>query len=232
MPLRNTLLALLVTLCALNACTYHGRVKRGLYPTSTAPARVDASVLVISDRYLPAQLTFAEPETSSLYTFTLDTADGVMVAVTDALSTQIARADAGPHTLENRYDFAADIHLEAQLTRSDCTGRLGAQAVRVPGLCTQLALTLRRADGAEALGTFSARRWGMFHKPGLAAALLWLNEHTFSLLSPVLVPGYTQLQGTSLRRQFEKQLIEMLNEIIQQIQDHQDQYPARWERNN
>ena len=220
-PRNKLLIFALQVLCLgfLCACTYHGQIRRGIYQPTSSDNRLDASVLVVSDQDIPTQITIAESETSSLYTFTLDVADGVAVAATDALSTLITYADAGPHTLEHQYELVAHVKLNAQLTRTNCEmDDWEAQSVRVNGLCTQLSLTLHRAGSTKPLGTFSAKRWGLFHKPGVPAAILWLNKHTFSLLSPVLVPGYTQLQGAALRKQFEQQLKEVLQDIVQQLQ--------------
>jgi len=204
-------------LAALSGCAYHGRVRRGLYvaPKTTHPA--DASILIISDKNIPDKLTITDPTSSALYDFTLDVGDGTVVAVTDALATLIARADAGPHTLENQYDFVADVKLADELTRSNCAGEMIYLAARQNGLCTQLSVTLRRAGEKTPLGTFSARRWSVFDKPGAASVTRWLNQHTLYLLSPVLLPAYTQLQGAQLRRQFENHLTEIVDEIREEI---------------
>ncbi len=206
----------------LTACSYHGRVRRGLYEGVAQPQKAAVSLLVISDKYIPEQISITDPNNSSLYGFTLDVSDATAVAVTDALGAFVTQADAGNHTLEPNYDLAADVKLASELTRSNCTSELKNLAARQNGLCTQLTLTIRRAGQDSALGTFSARRWNKFDKPGAATVIRWINQHTLYLLSPVLLPAYTQLQGVQLRHQFETHLQEILDDISEQLRKHPD----------
>ena len=203
--------------CVLTACTYHGHVRRGFYPAAPATAnRLNTSVLVLSGS-LPSPVTLADPDKPSLYSYSLDVADGVLVATTDALGTLVTQADAGPAQLASNYKWVAQVTLDTQLTRSDCTSTI-PQTIRQNGLCTQLTLTLYRALSQQPVGVFTAKRWVIFQQPGLASGLWWLNARTFSLLSPILMPTYTQLQGAHLRKQFEQQMTEILQEITQQMQ--------------
>ena len=219
-------------LAALSGCAYHGRVRRGLYLPLKTTQPIEASILIISDKNIPDKLTITDPTSSALYDFTLDVGDGTVVAVTDALGTLIARADAGPHTLENQYDFVADVKLAGELTRSNCAGEMIYLAARQNGLCTQLSVTLRRAGEKTPLGTFSARRWSVFDKPGAASVTRWVNQHTLYLLSPVLLPAYTQLQGAQLRRQFENHLTQLADELRTEIAARPDLfYPAATQTN-
>lgn len=218
-PLKRLLFLISCVLlgCVLTACTYHGRVRRGFYSVVPAPAsKLDTSVLVLTDT-LPSPITLADPDKPSLYSYSLDVADGVLVATTDALGTLVTQADAGPARLASNYKWVAKLTLDTQLTRSDCTSTL-TQTIRQNGLCTQLTLTLYRALSQQPAGVFTARRWVIFQQPGVASGLWWVNAHTFSLLSPILMPIYTQLQGAHLRKQFEQQITEILQEITQHMQ--------------
>lgn len=204
----------------LVGCAYHGRVPRGIYHPTAQPNRADQSILVVSDKNIPQKILITDPTSSALYDFTLEVGDGTAVAVTDALSAFVARADAGAQRLENQYDLIADVKLEAGLTRADCAASMPNLAARQNGLCTMLTLTVRPSGSPHALGSFSARRWSAFEKPGAAATVRWLNKSTVYLLSPVLLPTYTQLQGAQLRRQFQTHLKEILDDISAQLQDH------------
>lgn len=214
-PIR--LVGCLLWLTLLVACTYHGRIRRGLYTPRAQSSPTDVSLLVIADKNIPNRISVTDPTNTSFYDFTLDVADGTAVAVTDMLAQFVARADAGTHTLESRYDFAVDVKLSGELTRSNCASELKNLAARQNGLCTQLTLTIRHGTKPDVLTTLSARRWSPFDKPGTATVLRWINEHTFYLLSPIFLPAYTQLQGTQLRRQFETHLQEMLDEMSQTL---------------
>ena len=201
----------------LIGCTYHGRVRRGIYVQPAQDDRVVARVLVVSDKHIPEQISLVEPESSQLYAFDIETADGTAVAAADALGTLFTQVDAGLQRLENEYDLVAEVTLESGLTRSNCEGSLDKWAVRVTGLCTQVTVSVRRPQTADPVAVYTVRRWKELHKPGFPTALQWLNKHTFSIFSPVLLPLYTQTQGAELRRQLEEHLREILQEIMEQL---------------
>lgn len=206
----------------LAGCAYHGKVSRGIYHPTPRTDRADASILIVSDKNIPQQVLITDPTSSALYDFTLEVGDGTLVAVTDFLSAFVARADAGVPGLEGQYDFVAEVRLDVGLTRADCTANMPNLAARQNGLCTLLMLSIRPSGSPHVLGSFSARRWGVFDKPGAAAVVRWLNKSTIYLLSPVLLPIYTQLQGAQLRRQFQTHLKEMLDEISTELQEQTD----------
>ena len=199
---------------------YHGRLRRGIFREPTQPEKIDASVLVITDKITPAQVSVSDPDSAALYGFSLDTADALMVAATDALGTLFAKSDAGAQRIEGRYDFTAEVKLISKLTRVDCVGALDNLAqvgARQNGLCTQLMLTLRRVGQDKPISEFSAKRWEVFARPGTASVVRWINEHTFYLFSPVLIPAYTQLQGGVLRQTLERQIHDNLGQIMDEM---------------
>lgn len=213
-------LVLVVCLLSVAGCMYQGRLKRGIFPRSTPAGRIDASVLVLSDKIIPTQISVSDPQSASLYGFTLEVADGVAVAVADALATLFTRVDAGSQALADQYDFTAEVKLLFEMTRTNCAGELQDLAVvgtRQDGLCTQLTLTLRSVGDERPLETLSSRRWTVFAQPGAASVLRWINEHTLYLFSPVAIPLYTQLQGNQLRRNVEQQIKEILQEQMKDL---------------
>ena len=212
---RHFLLCLFVAILA-TGCTYRGQIRRGIYTQAPSSKRVDASILVIADHHLPPQILITEPDNADTQSFVLQTADGVAVAATDALATLFMRADAGSADLENKYDFVADVQLEAGLTRNNCEGTLSKWAVRQDGLCTLLTLSVRRAGEETPLATLSASRWRPFRTPGLASSVRWLDRHT-RIFFFVLTPLYVQTQGNALRNQFEDNLKETLEDVMEQL---------------
>ena len=214
---------LCLTIClGVAGCAYHGKIPRGVYTATPTDKRVDASLLVISDKNIAQKIVITDPTSAALYDFTLDVGDGTVVAVADALSAFVTRVDAGPASLENTYDFVAEVKLEAGLTRADCTGSMPNLAARQNGLCSLLTVSIRQAKNQTRRGTFSARRWSAFEQRGGASAVRWANKSTLYLFSPVLIPLYTQLQGSLLRRQFQTHLQEMLDDISGQLKGRPD----------
>ncbi len=198
------------------ACTYHGQIRRGLYTRPAYRDRTDASILVVADRQIPAQILITDPDNADTQAFVLDTVDGVAVAVTDALGTLFTRADAGSATLQEHYDFVADVTLESGLTRTNCTGELSQWAVRQAGLCTLLTVTIRKAGETTPLATATSSHWREFRTPGLASSVRWLDTHT-RIFFFILTPLYVQSQGHALRKQFEDNLTDTLDDIVNQL---------------
>ena len=116
---RRRILGLLLVGFLVAGCTYRGPIRRGIYTQPPQKDRLDASVLVVTDRHLPDELSVTDPGNDTQL-FVLQTADGVAVAVTDALGTLFARADAGSITLQDSYDFIAQITLASTLTSTSC----------------------------------------------------------------------------------------------------------------
>ena len=211
-------LLVLATGLLLAGCAYHGRVPRGIYHPLSQPQRADVSLLVISDKNIPPEIVITDPTSAALYDFTLTIGDGTAVAVTDALSALVTRADAGPQRLEKTYDFVVDVQVEAGLTRADCTGSMTQLAARQDGLCTQVMFSLRRGGEQTVLGSFSGKRWGVFAKRGAASTVRWVNKSSLYILSAVLIPLYTQLQGEQLRQQYQTHIKEILDDIVAQLE--------------
>lgn len=220
------LVGVLLTLL-LTGCSYHGQIRRSVYPSTPAPTIFNASVLIIQPGNVPDSLTISDPTSQALYDFSLDIKESVYSSTADMLKSSFTQVQTGPKTQENQFDLIADISLTAELTRSDCTSKQPQLAARQNGLCTELTLSLRPAGKAVPLQTFSARRFSVFEKPGASAVIRALNKWTLYILSPILLPTYTQLQGNQLRKQFQTQLQDMLGDLQKQIQTQEDFLPTR-----
>lgn len=218
------LLFLILISLALTACTYHGKIRRGLYKNVPADNRVDASILVIADRNIPSEIMITDNDNGE-QAFILQTGDGVAVAVTDALATLFTRAEAGSYSIQTNYDYAADVTLESGLTRNNCEGELSKWAVRTNGLCTLLTVTIRRPNEKKAIATAKASAWREFRVPGFASTMWWLHQHSF-IFKPLFTPFYMQSQGRAVRQQFEENLKEVLQEITFQLQDKQEVFSS------
>lgn len=218
----NALLPLL-----LAGCSYHGQVRRSVYETTLSQTPINVSVLVAQPEQLPDPLVISDPTSQALYDFSLDIKTGVYESVTDMLKSCFTHVQTASTTPNNSFDLLAEISLTAELTRSNCTSKQPQLSARQNGICTELTVALHPAEKTGASFTFSARRFGVFEKPGLAAGIRAINKWTLYILSPVLLPTYTQLQGNYLRKQFQIQLQDMLRDIQKQIQSQEDFLPMR-----
>ena len=200
----------------VSGCTYNGHVRRGIYPQHIPPERLDASVLLLPQRYIPPRIVIADPDAPDTQTFTLHSADGVMVAVTDALGSLFTRADAGDLSLQDGYDYRAEVLLETNLTNTPCDVSVPANVLHQEGLCTKLNLSLFKQGQTQPFLTAIALRWRPFRTPGFASSVRWLNKHT-RIFFPLLTPIYIQAQGNAVKTQFENNLKDTLEDIIFQL---------------
>ena len=204
-------------LCVLLAsgCSYRGQVRKNIYQRQAVAPKISASVLIPTDTNIPQELFFTDPDDSDFQSFRLETKDGVLFAVSDALGSLFSTVERGRLTEQENYDFVAQVTLESGLTRGTCAGELSKWAVRQEGLCTLVTVTLYRPDTTQVAGA-KAVRWRAFRTPGLASSVRWFNKHTF-IFSPLLTPIYMQTQGSALRKQFEENLTEILEDITTQL---------------
>lgn len=221
------LLGALFACLVLCGCNYHGRIRRNIYKVPSFQDKIDLSVLVVTDRYLPEQKTLSrfDPYSPGKYIFRTD--DGVAVAAADALGTLFTRVDAGPNRFASRYDYVAEIDYSVErddihsryITRED-DHFYWRERVYDPGLKTSVRLTLRAPHSRQAaLMLYASRRHDVTYGV-LSQSLYWLNRVTLSLLYPVLTPPYMQTTGTALRKGLEKDLAACLREIMDKLEEN------------
>ena len=203
------------TVLLLCSCTYHAKIRPDIYKESDRPSKISASVLLLADQHIPAEILITDTENSDTQSFLLQTREGVTAALTKALETLFQQVAVENH--QTSYDFVAAVKVEAGLTRNNCEGELAKWAVRKDGLCTIVTLSLRRENNEKPV-TVKSSKWREFRTPGFASSVRWLNKHTF-IFSPVLTPIYMQSQGGALRKQFEDNLTDTLTDIILQLEE-------------
>jgi len=214
----------ILALC-VTGCTYRGQVRRNIYQGALSTPKINASVLVLTDKNIPQELLITDTDNSDFQSFRLETKDGIAAAVTDAMSTLFTQADSGSATRQAEYDFIAEVTLESGLTRNNCAGELARWAVRQEGLCTLVTLALRQPNGTR-IAEAKASRWREFRTPGFASSVRWLNKHTL-IFSPVLTPIYMQAAGRTLREHFEANLTESLEDITAELAQQRAAFSAK-----
>ena len=222
---RWALPALLLLFCLLvSACSYHGRLRRGIYKDASVSDKIEARVLVISDRFIQPDFSFQDDNLSPVNEYSFATADAVAVAAADALGTLFSHVDAGPKSLASQYDLIAEVDYKVEddrrlyVNKIEETGRfLWIRRQYVPGFSTYVTLTIRQPHNKIPLLSFSSTRHSNLAYNDLAVGLHWFNELTFSLLFPIVAPAYVQATGVSARTILEKDLRVSLQEIMGKI---------------
>ena len=78
----------------LGGCTYHGKFSRGLYRQPDVSPKINASVMVVQDKYVPDFFRVESDEFIAFRRFVIRTDDGLSAAAADALSTLFERVEA------------------------------------------------------------------------------------------------------------------------------------------
>ena len=88
---RTTPLVLSAVMLFSAGCNYHGRLKRGIYKTPSFDDKIDASVLVVADKFLQHTFTFKDYNLTPINSYVIRVDDGAAVASADALATLFSR---------------------------------------------------------------------------------------------------------------------------------------------
>lgn len=225
---RRVLPALLFLFCLLvSACSYHGRLRRGIYKAPSFSDKIEARVLVVSDHFIQQDFSFKDDNLSPVNEYSFATSDGVAVAAADALGTLFSHVDAGPKHLSSQYDLIAEVDYQLEDKQhfysnkvEEHNGFLWIRPLYIPSFSTHITLTLRQPHNKIALLSFSAKRQSNLTYNDLAVGLHWFNKLTFSLFFPVVAPAYVQASGVSARSILEKDLRSAMEEIMGKVEEN------------
>ena len=96
---------LLSSVLFLQACSYHGAIRHGLYKKhKDFQNKIDARVMVVSDKYYEIYIYL---DNDHIYTFRLN--DGLPVVVADALATLFTEVEVNKYEFRNNYDYVVEL---------------------------------------------------------------------------------------------------------------------------
>lgn len=207
----------------MGACTYSGRLERGIYQAPALTPQIEGRVLVVTDHIAQERFVFKDyHEKSSVHSYKIDLADGSLVAATDALGTlfTIAEADTSAHIPS--YDYYAQLDYQVSNPRTDSTESIQWLGYsQIPQIQTRVTLTLYKASG-EVIFTGYAQRNNRIEMSDASAVTQRLETSGTTALLPITSPLYTQNMGDSLRYTLSRDLKECLQEIITDLQSRWD----------
>ena len=203
---------------AVSGCTYHGKIHRGIYLHSDYQEKVNARVMVVSDKFYPQTLTL---DGSARYTIRLS--DGFPVAVADALGTLFTEVDVNEYKYRKNYDYIAELDYKADLLPGRAEVRLQntltSQVIFRPFLYTELTLTMRNPQTGYAVARYNESIYTPLPNPDTNAWLWWtrlLRVISLGIFTPLDVQAY----GSQIRRMMETGITDTLhNEIMPQMAD-------------
>ena len=197
-------------LCAtlFSGCTYHGKIHHGIYKHRDFKEKIDARVMVVSDKFYPKSVS---ADLWDIYTYKLN--DGLPTAVADALRTLFTEVEVNAYEHRNEYDFIAEIDYEVHLTTG--TSKFTFTDVMLPYhsdapiLVTAIKLTMRNPQTGYAVTRYEHNSYQpiqTYHNdPGL------FLSHLLTICSlGILYPVDIQVFGAKLRQNMEYGLTRIL----------------------
>lgn len=202
-------------LCAaliMQGCTYHGKIRRGIYKHPDYIEKINARVMVVSNKYFPVTVS-ADPY--GQYNFRLS--DGLPIAVADALGTLFTEVDVNEYKYRKNYDYIVEIDYEAKLEPGAAKIQLQNVLTPVitfaPVLTTYLTLTVRNPQTGYAV----ARYFDVTYKfPPLKNndTALWLANFFKVITLGLLSPLEFQIMGSKIRKMLENGITASLSDKI------------------
>ena len=226
------IVAFLFLTLLLGACSYHHKLPRGIFAAPTAEERVNASVLVLSDKVAQKQFVLKDYHSqNSVHSYKIDLADGSLTAAAEALATLFDTVEVNSSKHIGKYDYFAQLTYTVGNTKTDSLQSIQWFSGQPPILETRVMIELYNArTKQEVFSMFSARQNRVEMTDASAAAQRVENKGT-ALFLPITGPVYTQQFGDDLRYTLSRDLSECLTEISQTLQQNRELFAPHTQNN-
>lgn len=225
---------LICLLCAVSfyACSYHHKLPRDIFAAPTAEDRVNASVLVLSDKVAQKQFVLKDYHSqNSVHSYKIDLADGSLTAAAEALATLFNTVEVNSSKHSNKYDYFAQLTYQVGSNKTDSTQSVQWFGGQPPVLETRVMIELYDARTKQKLfSMFSARQNRVEMSDASATAQRVENKGT-ALFLPITGPVYTQQFGDDLRYTLARDLSECLTEISKTLQQNRELFAPHTQNN-
>lgn len=192
---------LLTAVVLLSGCTYHGKIHHGIYHHRDVNDKINARVMVVSDRYYPGEVA-ADPWGQYIYKMN----DGLPVAVKDALSTLFTEVEINTYKNRDQYDFIAEIdyegHISAGPAKFTFSDVMLPYFTSQPVLTTTLKLTMRNPKTGYAVARYYHETHHLVKTYHNDTGLFFSHLGTLLTLG-ILYPIDVQVFGSKLRKTME-----------------------------
>lgn len=209
----------------LGGCTYHGKFSRGLYRQPDVSPKINASVMVVQDKYVPDFFRVESDEFIALRRFVIRTDDGLSTAAADALSTLFERVEANVYSQRKGYDYTAEVEFFPRYEEErrfymlhEEYGYYNPRRLRVkylPYANAVLRLTLRNPHTGAPVAVYQEEDKEKIRFAASTYVADGLATYTLGLFSPLQI----QAIGGDLTRNYEQILTKLLKRIVKQMQD-------------
>ena len=209
----------------LGGCTYHGKFSRGLYRQPDVSPKINASVMVVQDKYVPDFFRVESDEFIALRRFVIRTDDGLSTAAADALATLFERVETNVYSQRNGYDYTAEVEFFPRYEEErrfymlhEEYGYYNPRRLRVkylPYANAVLRLTLRNPHTGAPVAVYQEEDKEKIRFAASTYVADALSVYTLGVFSPLQI----QAIGGDLTRNYEQILTKLLKRIVKQMQD-------------
>ena len=209
----------------LGGCTYHGKFSRGLYRQPDVSPKINASVMVVQDKYVPDFFRVESDEFIALRRFVIRTDDGLSTAAADALATLFERVETNVYSQRNGYDYTAEVEFFPRYEeerrfymRHEGNGYYNPRRLRVrrlPYANAVLRITLRNPHTGAPVAVYQEEDKEKIRFAASTYVADGLATYTLGLFSPLQI----QAIGGDLTHNYEQILTKLLKRIVKQMQD-------------
>lgn len=217
---------LLLSLFFTSGCNYHGRIKRGIYKTAPFDDKIEANVMVVSDKFLQHTFSFKDDNLTPINSYTIRIDDGAAVAAADALGTLFSNVEVNEYRFRKRYDYIAELDYkvteenEFYSSLEEEKGFLWVRKYRIPKFHTFVSITLRNPENRIPIIKLDEDRISYLQFNNTAISIYWFNQVTLSLLFPLIAPVYTSSAGDSIRQTLEEDLRSCLRNMMEELEEN------------
>lgn len=192
---------LLIILLLFTGCTYHGKIRGGVYKYPDYKNKIDARVMVVADKYYNDEVWL---DMYGQYRFTLQ--DGLAHAVADGLASLFTQVEVNTYQHRKEYDYVAELEYEAHLGN---TGSIIYEDLILPYrtdqplLRTQLKITLRNPKTGYAVARYDQTSNTIISTYRNDIGLLFMRAATLLSLG-ILAPVEIQVFGHKVRKDMQR----------------------------
>ncbi len=225
---------LICLLCAVSfyACSYHHKLPRGIFAAPTAEERVNASVLVLSDKIAQKQFVLKDYHSqNSVHSYKIDLADGSLAAAADALATLFDKVEVNASKHANEYDYFAQLTYTVGNTKTDSMQSVQWFSGQPPILETRVMIEIYDVRTKQRVFSMFSARQNRVEMTDVSAAAQRVENKGTALFLPLTGPVYTQQFGDDLRYTLSRDLSECLTEISQTLERNRELFAPHTQNN-
>ena len=204
----------------LGACAYHNTLPRGMFAAPGAEDKLNASVLVASDKIAQKQFVLKDYHSqNSVHSYKIDLADGSLTAAAEALGTLFETVEVNPSKRAAQYDYLAELNYTVSNGKTDTMDSVQWFGGQPPILETRVLITIYDVKTHQVVFSLFASRQNRVEMTDTSAAAQRVENKGTALFLPVTGPVYTQSFGNNLRATLARDLVQCLTDISHTLQE-------------